>query len=134
MKPISSWHIATRAAVAVTLVIGVVVASSCISERTTASISTDDCVTPPAAVGLPVVFIKRFAYVPAQIHVTAGQSVAFVNCEADGTPHTVTADNASFESGLMNPNDAFVRAFPSAGTLPYHCDLHPFMKATVIVD
>ena len=28
----------------------------------------------------------------------------------------------------------FVRTFPVAGTVPYHCDLHPFMKATVIVD
>jgi plastocyanin len=81
-----------------------------------------------------VVFIKQFTYVPAQIHVSAGQSVAWVNCESDGTPHTATADNASFDSGLMNVNDAFVRSFPSAGTMPYHCELHPFMKATVIVD
>jgi len=134
MSAIAFRSAATRVSLAVALLAGVVVASSCISERTTAVVSTDDCVTPPSAAGLPVVFIKKFAYVPAQIHVAAGQSVAFVNCEADGTPHTVTADNASFDSGLMNPNDAFVRAFPSAGTVPYHCDFHPFMKATVIVD
>lgn len=124
----------TRAAIAATLCSGIIVVGSCVSEHTTSSISTDDCVTPPAAVGLPVVFIKKFTYVPAQVHVTAGQRVAFVNCESDGTPHTVTADNASFDSGLMNPNDAFVRPFPSAATVPYHCDFHPFMKATVIVD
>lgn len=128
------WRVASRFAMAGALLSGIVVASSCVSERSTASISVDDCTTPPAAAGLPVVFIKKFAYVPVQIHVSAGQSVAFVNCESDGTPHTVTADNASFDSGLMNPNDAFVRAFPSAGTVPYHCDFHPFMKATVIVD
>ena len=125
---------AARALAAGALISGVVVASSCVSERTTAVVSTDDCVTPPTAAGLPVVFIRKFTYVPAQIHVSAGQSVAFVNCESDGTPHTVTADNASFDSGLMNPNDAFVRSFPSAATVPYHCDFHPFMKATVIVD
>jgi plastocyanin len=123
-----------RSAVVAVLVAGVVVASSCVSDRSTGTTSVDDCVTPPAAAGLPVVFIKRFAYVPAQIHVNAGQSVAFVNCEADGTPHTATADNASFDSGLLNTNDAFVRSFPSAGTVPYHCDLHPFMKAAVVVD
>jgi plastocyanin len=126
--------LATRIGFAVALTSGVVVASSCVSEHTTAIVSTADCVTPPSAAGLPVVFIRKFTYVPAQIHVSAGQSVAFVNCESDGTPHTVTADNASFDSGLMNPNDAFVRSFPSAATVPYHCDFHPFMKATVIVD
>ena len=126
--------IARRVALAATLATGVVTAGSCISDRSTSSISTDDCITPPAAAGLPVVFIKKFAYVPTQVHVNAGQSVAFVNCESDGTPHTVTADNASFDSGRMNPNDAYVRAFPSAGSEPYHCDFHPFMKATVIVD
>ncbi len=125
---------AARAAALGTLFVGLAAAGSCVSERSTASISTDDCVTPASAAGLPVVFIKQFAYVPAQLHVSAGQRVAWVNCEADGTPHTATADDASFNSGLLNRNDAFIRAFPASGTVPYHCELHPFMKATVIVD
>jgi plastocyanin len=29
---------------------------------------------------------------------------------------------------------SFVRTFPSAGTFPYHCAIHPSMKATVIVE
>jgi len=127
-------RIVPRVVVVVALTTGAVVAGSCVSERTTATISTADCVTPPSAAGLPVIFIKQFAYVPAQLHVRAGERVAWVNCESDGTPHTATADDASFDSGLLNPNDAYVRAFPVAGTVPYHCDLHPFMKATVIVD
>jgi plastocyanin len=126
--------LAARAAAIVTLLAGLVAAGSCVSERSTSTVSTDDCVTPPSAVGLPVVFIRNFTYVPAQLHVSAGQSVAWVNCEPDGTPHTATADNASFDSGLLNPDDAYVRVFPAAGTVPYHCDLHPFMKAAVIVD
>ena len=127
-------HILARSAAVAALVAGVVIAGSCVSDRATGTPSVGDCVTPPAAAGLPVVFIRKFAYVPAQVHVRAGQSVAFVNCESDGTPHTATADNASFDSGLLNTNDAFIRSFPSAGTVPYHCDLHPFMKAIVIVD
>jgi plastocyanin len=125
---------ALRAALIAALGLGAAAAGSCVSERATATISTDDCVVPPSAAGLPVVFIKQFTYVPAQLHVSAGQSVAWVNCESDGTPHTATADDASFNSGLLNRNDAYVRVFPTAGTVPYHCDLHPFMKATVIVD
>ena len=110
-------------------------AGSCVSDRSSGVVTdTGGCVTPPSAAGLPVIFIKQFAYVPATLHVRAGQSVAWVNCESDGTAHTATADDASFNSWLLNPDNAFVRAFPSAGTVPYHCDLHPFMKAAVIVD
>ena len=134
MSTLSMSRYAGRAAAAVALTIGAIAAGSCVSEHSTGTISTADCITPPAAAGLPVVFIKQFAYTPAQLHVSAGQSVAFVNCESDGTPHTATADDASFNSGLLDPNDAYVRRFPAAGTVPYHCDLHPFMKAAVIVD
>ena len=123
-----------RGTAAALLLVGVVVASSCVSDRSTRSVDTGDCVTPPSAAGLPVVFIRQFAYVPAQLHVRAGDRVAWVNCEGDGTPHTATADDGSFGSGLLSPNEAYIRAFPSAGTVPYHCDLHPFMKAAVIVD
>ena len=111
-----------------------IASGSCVSDHSTGTTAVADCITPPAAAGLPVVFIKQFAYVPAQLHVSAGQRVAWVNCETDGTPHTVTADDASFNSGLMHPNDVYIRAFPAAGAAAYHCDLHPFMKASVIVD
>jgi plastocyanin len=123
-----------RGAVPAMLLTGVVVASSCVSDRSTSSVNTDDCVAPPAAAGLPVVFIKQFAYVPAQLHVRAGDRVAWVNCESDGTPHTATADDASFDSAIINQNEVYIRAFPSAGTVPYHCGLHPFMKAAVVVE
>lgn len=123
-----------RGAVPTMLLAGVVVASSCVSDRSTSSVNTTDCVIPPSAAGLPVVFIKQFAYVPAQLHVRAGDRVAWVNCESDRTPHTATADDASFDSGLLNPNEAYIRSFPSVGTVPYHCDLHPFMKAAVVVE
>ena len=126
--------LAVRGAVPTILLSGIVVASSCVSDRSTSSVSTDDCITPPSAAGLPVVFIKRFTYVPSQLHVQAGDRVAWVNCERDGTPHTATADDASFDSGLLNPDEVYIRSFPSAGTVPYHCGLHPFMKAAVVVD
>ena len=133
MPPV--FRVLARSAVALALVAGAVAAASCVSERSTsASTDTTGCVTPSSAAGLPVVFIRKFAFVPATVHVSAGQSVAWVNCEPDGTPHTATADDASFNSGILHPNDSFIRAFPAAGTKSYHCDLHPGMKATVIVD
>jgi len=109
--------------------------ASCFSERSTTAASIDgNCVAPASAAGATLVFVKQFAYVPAEVHVKAGGRVVWVNCEADGTPHTATADDASFDSGVLSPPDAFIRAFPDAGSIPYHCDLHPFMKATIIVE
>jgi plastocyanin len=124
-----------RPAAVLALVAGILAAGSCFSERSSGVVTdTSGCVTPPSAAGLPVVFIRKFAYVPATVHVAAGQSVAWVNCEPDGTPHTATADNSSFNSGVLNPDNVYIHGFPAAGTVPYHCDLHPFMKAAVIVD
>jgi plastocyanin len=128
-------HTVTRTLAAAALACGVIAVGSCMSERSTAVVSSDgNCVAPASTAGATVVFVRQFAYLPAQVHVRAGGSVAWVNCESDGTPHTATADDASFDSGVVAPNDAYIRAFPTAGTTPYHCDLHPFMKASVIVD
>lgn len=127
-------HVVVGPAAAVALVAASVVATSCVSDRTSPVVDTSGCVAPPVAAGVTVVFIRQFTYVPASVHLHAGQSVAWVNCESDGTPHTATSDDGSFNSGLLNAGGVFVHSFPAAGTTPYHCDLHPFMKAAVIVD
>jgi plastocyanin len=120
------------AAIMALLVAGI---GSCVSERSTAVTSTGGtCQAPASTAGATIVFVKGFAFVPAEVHVKAGERVAWVNCEADGTAHTATADDASFDSGLLSPPAAYDRAFPSAGTVAYHCSLHPFMKGTVLVE
>ena len=47
--------------------------------------------------------------------------------------HTVTADDGSFDSGNISVGKTFSHTFQTAGTFAYHCTIHPFMKATVIV-
>lgn len=39
----------------------------------------------------------------------------------------------AWTSGLLAPGASFRRTFASAGTFPYHCDPHPGMKASVVV-
>ena len=133
-RRIIEWT-AGRVFVAAMATFAVVVAGSCVSERAT-SVATGEgnCLAPASTAGATVIFVKQFAYLPAEVHVKPGGSVAWVNCEPDGTPHTATADDASWASGLLSPPDAYVRPFPASGSFPYHCELHPFMKATVIVD
>ena len=110
--------------------------SACVSERSTSSTSIDatNCTAPSNVAGSTLVFIRSFLFVPATVHVKAGESVAWVNCEPTSIPHTSTSDAGSWESGSLAPNEAFVRTFPTVGTFPYHCLIHPNMKATVVVE
>ena len=77
-----------------------------------------------------------FGFEPATITVKVGTTVTWTNMT--GAPHTVTSDDGkTFDSGINTPIAAnggtFSFTFTKAGTFTYHCQIHPFMKATVIV-
>jgi plastocyanin len=121
--------------VALTLVVVSLGIVACFSERSTSTtLSATNCTVPTTTAGSAVVFIRSFAFDPATVHVKSGGSVAWVNCEPTATPHTSTSDAGAWNSGSLAPGAAFSRTFPTVGTFPYHCDIHPSMKATVIVD
>jgi plastocyanin len=122
--------------VAVSVVLASLGVAACVSDRTTASttVSTGTCTTPTSVAGATVVFIRDFAFATPTVHVKAGSSVAWVNCEPTNIPHTSSADGGAWESGSVAPAAFYVHPFATAGTFPYHCAIHPSMKATVIVD
>jgi plastocyanin len=122
--------------VALSLVVLSLGVAACFSERVAATnaVDTTACSTPSNTAGATIVFIRNFAFVTPTVHVKSGGSVAWVNCETTNTAHTSTSDASAWNSGLFSPPAAFVRAFPTAGSFPYHCSVHPGMKATVIVE
>ena len=78
----------------------------------------------------------NFAFSPATITIKPGTTVVWTNMTS--TVHTVTShDGKTFDSGIANPIAAsggtFKFTFNSAGTFSYHCEIHPFMKAKVVV-
>jgi plastocyanin len=77
------------------------------------------------------VVMRNLAYQTTQIEVSAGTTVVWVN--EDQVQHTVTADDGSFDSGLIDAGTSWSRTFESAGTVAYHCTPHPFMKGVVVV-
>ena len=77
------------------------------------------------------VTISNFAFGPAEVTISVGDTVTFVN--GDDTIHSVVADDGSFHSDGLDTDDKFTQAFAKAGTVAYHCGLHPFMKGTIIV-
>jgi plastocyanin len=71
------------------------------------------------------------AYTDSKLEVATGATIAWSN--QDQVPHTVTGDDNSFDSGVINSDGVWRHTFDRAGTYSYHCTLHPFMKATVVV-
>ncbi len=78
-----------------------------------------------------VVHISNFAFSPANVTITAGQAVEFVN--EDNVAHTVTAADKSFDSGDMQPGKRWTHVFEKAGTYRYTCIYHYNMDGTVTV-
>ena len=75
--------------------------------------------------------MRNLAYAPTALQVTAGTTVVWVTEDAE--QHTLTADDGSVDSGLIDPNASWSRTFDSAATIAYHCIPHPFMRATLTV-
>lgn len=78
-----------------------------------------------------IVHIKNFMFVPATLSVPAGTKVTFVN--DDDEPHTITATNKSFDSEGLDTHATWAHTFAKAGSYTYFCELHPYMKGTLIV-
>ena len=72
-------------------------------------------------------------YSPSPITVVIGKNNTITWVNDDDVPHTVTADNGSFNSGNLNPGDSWTQTFTQPGTYTYHCNYHPWMRGTVIV-
>jgi plastocyanin len=78
---------------------------------------------PPAPAPAPVeVSMKDFEFGPKELTVKAGTTVTWKN---DGAkPHSATASDGSFDTGLYEPGAAKSVTFASPGTFDYYCQLH----------
>ena len=90
---------------------------------------------PAVPAGTPVatdaVKIMNFAFAPAMITVTAGSTVHWTNMDTDA--HTVTSDTGAFTSAALTTGATYAHTFTKPGTYAYHCSIHPFMVAVVVV-
>jgi len=77
------------------------------------------------------VTIKDFEFTPATVTIAIGGTVTWTN--NGPSTHTATADDGSFDSGNLSQGKTFSHTFQTAGTFAYHCTIHPFMTATVVV-
>jgi plastocyanin len=65
---------------------------------------------------------------------SAGPGSTVTVANRDGFPHTVTADDGSFESGTVDAGATGTFVAPTApGTYQFHCEIHPQMSGTLTV-
>jgi plastocyanin len=75
--------------------------------------------------------MKQLVFTPRRIEIAAGTTVSWRN--DDPLPHTVTADDGRWTSGIIDPGATWRRRFDRPGTYAFHCDPHPFMKGVIVV-
>ncbi len=73
------------------------------------------------------VLMEGLEFAPGTITVARGSEIVFDN--NDVAPHTVTADDGSVDSGILDPGKAFKLA--AEESFSYHCEIHPSMQAEV---
>lgn len=103
---------------------------------TTKPTTTPVTTTPKPAAPKPVprvrrTVIKNISYLQPKMTIAVGTTVEWTN--NDPLPHSVTAVDKSFNSGLIQPGKTYRHTFTKAGTFNFYCIPHPFMKGVITV-
>lgn len=101
------------------------------ASSTPASTATPTSGGSAGASGGSTVEIANFMFTPMTLTVSAGTTVTWKF--DDSTPHTVAAHDNSFMSPPMSKGQTYTHTFATAGTVKYHCSIHPFMTGVIVV-
>lgn len=88
----------------------------------------------PAPTATTSVDIMGFAFSPAELTISVGDTVTWTN--HDSAPHNVVVTDGpeKFTSPTLEQGDTYSYTFTKAGTYSYYCSIHPDMQATVTVE
>jgi plastocyanin len=89
-------------------------------------------VAAPAQAATIDVKITKTAFSPSSVRINFGDTVKWTN--SDTANHQIVADNGSFASPILGPNQSYSFTFRTAGRFPYHDAIHPSLKGVVRVN
>lgn len=75
--------------------------------------------------------ISGFEFVPEQVEVRVGDTVVWIN--EDLAPHTATARDGSWDTGVVEAGQKASVTFDAPGDFDYFCIFHPHMTGSVSV-
>ena len=90
--------------------------------------------TASSSSGEASITIQNYSFIPASITVSPGTTVTWTNLDNDF--HTITSvlpSPVTFNSPLLSQGDTFQFTFNQTGTYTYICNIHRFMRGTVVV-
>jgi plastocyanin len=75
--------------------------------------------------------VQDFTFRPGRIEVASGATVVWAN--GGQVAHTVTSDDGTFDTGLIEAGRQGAITFSTPGTYTFHCTPHPFMRGEIVV-
>jgi plastocyanin len=91
------------------------------------SSSSENIIIPQGAAAQQV----KTYYIPNPDTVSANSKVTWSN--KDIAPHTATATDGSFDTGIINVGSLGSAIAKAQGTIPYRCTIHPWMNGMLQV-
>jgi amicyanin len=83
------------------------------------------------AQGKAEITIDNFTFAPAELTVSAGATVTWIN--HDDIPHLVVDKNKLYRSPALDTDDSYSFTFTQPGSYDYFCGLHPHMTGKIVV-
>jgi len=121
----------TTLIIAIVLIIclGIYYISSNNNSRLTPASNTPSTLAPESI----SVNIRNFSFNPSTLTIKTGAKVTWVN--NDAVSHTVTSDDGNLlNSRNLSAGQSFSFVFTNTGSVNYHCNIHPTMKAAIIIE
>jgi plastocyanin len=75
--------------------------------------------------------IRDFTFTPGNLQVPVGATITWTNY--DSAPHSATADDGTWDTGILNEDQHASVTFNTPGDYSYYCAVHPNMKARIQV-
>jgi len=86
-------------------------------------------VAPALAASTTQVQMKDFKFQPDSITIKKGDTITWTH----PGPASHTVKFADSESSILKNGSSYSKTFNQAGTFPYECGIHPYMKGSVTV-
>ncbi len=103
------------------------------AEKSTSGKSSDEQKSMETSEDAANIKIVNFSFDPAKHKIKKGDRLIWIN--KDSTTHTVTSDEKDFfDSGNLKQGKTYTQKFEKSGTVKYHCEIHPNMKAEITVE
>jgi len=81
---------------------------------------------------VPDLVAQHYRYLPNTVRVKAGSTVTIYN--DDELDHTFSADDRSFDSGVLHTGASFTVKATQTGEINFHCNIHSRMRGKIVVE